>query len=582
MRGPDGSVIAFNGEIYNFRELKAELEAVGHVFSSNSDTEVLLRLLIAKGYEGLARLNGIFAFAMWNAKTDELLVARDRIGAKPLYYSVGRQGVAICSEIKGLIHLLKGARSLDHSALARYVNYLWCPGDATPIEGVRKLPPGCAFTAKDGQISRFWKWSADCGWRSDGQIADLEEATDATQNAVRSAVHRQLVADVPVGSFLSGGLDSSAVVAMARERADIRCFTIRVSDGVEEGAPEDLPYAHKVAAHLGVSLDVVDIDAAVMAEDLEGMFYQLDEPLADPAALNVLYISRLARRSGIKVLLSGVGGDDLFAGYRRHAALNFERVWSWLPRPVRAVGATLFGNLKQQHALQRRISKAFRAAALSGDERIASYFSWQPRGAVGQLFSSPWQHEVAAEVIEEPIAQFLMSLPRDMPAMERMLALEQRFFLADHNLIYTDKMSMAAGIEVRVPLLDDEIVNLAGKIPWRYKQRGRTGKWIFKRAMEPLLPHDVIYRPKTGFGAPLRRWMCNDLKPLVRDILSRDRIVSRGLFDPSAINRLIEENEAGRVDGSYAILACLGIELWCSRFFDTPAAVIGNEIIHAG
>ncbi|MEK7737395.1 MAG: asparagine synthase (glutamine-hydrolyzing), partial [Pseudomonadota bacterium] len=324
-------VIVFNGEIYNFRELRGQLESEGYSFRSHSDTEVLLALYRARGEAMLSLLNGIFAFAIYDQAEERLFLACDAMGVKPLYFSEGRDGFVFASELKALAACGGVAASLDLPALLRYLGFLWSPGGATPFKGVSRLGPGEALRVKDGRIVRRWRW-ADSAWTGAPLALDAAEAIRRVQEGVRTAVHRQLVADVPVGAFLSGGLDSSAVVAMAREVApDIECFTIDAGAVRDAGVSDDLPYARQVAKHLGVRLHEIRVDSSRMAADLERMVFQLDEPLADPASLNVLYISRLARQHGVKVLLSGAGGDDLFTGYRRHRALLLERYWAWLP-----------------------------------------------------------------------------------------------------------------------------------------------------------------------------------------------------------------------------------------------------------
>jgi asparagine synthase (glutamine-hydrolysing) len=313
------------------------------------------------------------------------------------------------------------------------------------------------------------------------------------------------------------------------------------------------------------------MDAARMADDLQSMVVQLDEPLADPAPLNVLYISRLAREHGMKVLLSGAGGDDLFTGYRRHLAVSREALWAWLPRTVRlALENATFG-LDQRKAITRRLTRLFAGAGLSGDARIASYFLWAREGQLLELYTPEFRNALGGVTAAVPMLDFLRPLDSRVAPLDRMLALEQRFFLADHNLIYTDKMSMAAGVEVRVPFLDLELVEFAARIPLGLKQRGSVGKWVLKKAMEPYLPRDVIYRPKSGFGAPLRRWMRRELRPLLGDVLSAERLRRRGLFKPPAVHALIERNDRGEVDAAYTLLSLLSIELWCEAYIDAPA-----------
>jgi asparagine synthase (glutamine-hydrolysing) len=572
----DGNVqLVFNGEIYNYRELRRELESKGHSFRGHSDTEVLLHLYLQEGETFLSRLNGIFALAIYDRRSDSLLIARDALGVKPLYFTATARGVAFASEIKGLLALVPEARDLDVVSLHRYLSFLWCPGEGTPLRDVRKLGPGEAVHVRAGRIERRWTWYRLPVCRGVARDLDEASAVAGTADHVRMAVQRQLVADVPVGAFLSGGLDSSAVVAFAREAApDIACFTIDVKDGAEEGSSDDLPYAREVARHLGVRLEVVEIAASRMADDIERMIGQLDEPLADPAPLNVLYISELARSQGVKVLLSGAGGDDLFSGYRRHRALELQRLWAWLPGGVRGTIEQATARLDQRRSWSRRLAKLTSGAALDGDERIAHYFRWAGENTLRGLYSPAVRAALGTQQAAEPMLAFLGGLPTDTPQLERMLGLEQRFFLTDHNLVYTDKMSMAVGVEVRVPLLDLDLVEFAARIPPGIKQKGRIGKWVFKRAMEPYLPRHVIHRPKTGFGAPLRRWIRGDLKPLVNDLLGRDSIARRGIFDPAAVAALVAANDSGAVDASYTILSLLSIEIWCRRFLDAaPPAV---------
>jgi asparagine synthase (glutamine-hydrolysing) len=574
MASSDGQVVlVFNGEIYNYRELRAELEKKGFAFRGHSDTEVLLHLYLAYGEAMLSRLNGIFAFALWDKRNRRLFVARDALGVKPLYYAETVQGVAFASEIKALLCLAPEVRKLDIPSLHRYMSFLWCPGEGTPLLGVRKLLPGEAIMVLDGKISRRWTWYQLPVFRGIQGDLSVTEALTGTVAGLRQAVHRQLVADVPVGAFLSGGLDSSAVVAFAREQnPDIRCFTIEMAGGQEEGMADDLPYARRVAQYLKVPLDVVSIDAGRMADDLERMVVQLDEPLADPAPLNVLYISQLARENGIKVLLSGAGGDDLFTGYRRHAAVHYERYWDWLPQRVRSGLERATAAMDQRKPLFRRLAKVWSGAGLEGDARLTNYFLWAKESQLLGLYTTDVRARLGQERADTPMLDFLRPLPASVRQLDKMLALEQRFFLTDHNLNYTDKMSMAVGVEVRVPFLDLDLVEHAARIPLALKQRGRVGKWVLKKAMEPYLPHDVIYRPKTGFGAPLRRWMRHELRPLLGDLLSVESLKQRGLFEPVAVQRLIEQNDMGQVDAAYTLLSLLSIEIWCRAYVDPVPA----------
>jgi asparagine synthase (glutamine-hydrolysing) len=563
------AVIVFNGEIYNFRELRRDLERTGHTFRSQSDTEVLLALHEAVGEGMLPFLNGIFAFAIWNEADRSLLLACDPMAVKPLYFAENATGFLFASELKALLSTGAITGDLDVASLFRTLGFLWSPGGATPIKGISRLGPGEALRVKEGRIVRRWTWARST-WPNEPLGLNAREAVQRVEHSLRTAVHRQLMADVPVGAFLSGGVDSSAIVAMAREKVPrIDCFTIDTGGVQDDGVADDLPYARQVAGHFGVALHEIRVDSATMAQDLEQMVAQLDEPLADPAPLNVLYISRLARQHGVKVLLSGAGGDDLFSGYRRHRAVSVERYWSRLPVSARARLRHGSAALAGFGSAGRRIAKAFAHGDRASMERLTGYFLWTDPQRVRNLFAPEHCALLATERIEAPFEDYLRTLPPGMPPLHQMLALEQRFFLADHNLLYTDKMSMAAGVEVRVPFLDNDLVALANALPHHVKQRGRRGKWVLKKAIAPYLPRTIVHRRKVGFGAPLRRWLRGDIRELVDDTLSTTALRSRGLFDPAAVTRLIDDDRAGRVDAAYTVFALMCIEIWCRHFLDS-------------
>ncbi len=560
------TVIAFNGEIYNFPELRRDLEGKGHRFQSASDTEVLLAMWDEWGSEMLSRINGIFSFALWDARLGSMFLARDALGVKPLYLAQSSSGWVFASEIKAILKLAPDLDALDPVALHRYLGLVWCPGSRTPLRGVEKVAPGESVVLRgDGTIERK-TWYSLPARHALGSVGKREAATQVREG-LRAAVHRQMLSDVPVGAFLSGGLDSTSVVAFAREiDPSLKCFTIELKSRNGDGFAPDLPYAVRAAEHLGVPLEVVQVSSSDMAADLERMVYSLDEPLADPAALNVLYISRLAREHGVKVLLSGAGGDDLFSGYRRHRALKFDGLMSWTPASVRRSLARLSSRLDSRSSVSRRVAKFFDGSDLSGDDRTVNYFSWAKDAQLRDLYTDEFSLAAGEFPPTEPLSAYLGQLPDGLDPLERMLALEQRFFLTDHNLTYTDKMSMAVGVEARVPFLDLDLVEQSWGIPSRLKQRGPVGKWVLKEAMRPLLPDDIIDRPKTGFGAPVREWITGELKELVRDTLSEEALKRRGIFDPAAVAKLVERNEQGRVDSSYTILSLVCIEIWCRSF----------------
>jgi asparagine synthase (glutamine-hydrolysing) len=562
--------IVYNGEVYNYRELRRELDRDRFAFQSQTDTEVILNLYLRDGAEVLRQLNGIFAFALWDARSRSLLLARDGLGVKPLYYAQTADGFVFSSELKAVVQTPAVARTLDIDAVRQYTRFLWCPAPQTMLQNVHKLLPGHAALVVAGKLTKSWQYY-DLPFDEEPVALSDVDAIDATRAVIARAVERQMVADVPVGAFLSGGLDSSAVVAFARQHdraKPLRCFTIGFSDGktASEGVADDLPYARRAARHLGVELDEVTVGPATM-DDLATMVYQLDEPQADLAPLNVGVISRAARQAGIKVLLSGAGGDDIFSGYRRHQSLQLEPAWSWLPHPARAALRGLSRRVPTRHPALRRAVKVFSQAHRSSDDRIASYFYWLDPEQGDSLFAGDALRD-ARPSSGDALLDCVQSLPPDMPRLNKMLYLDTKFFLPDHNLNYTDKLSMAHGVEVRVPLLDYEVVRHAGRLRIEDKQRGPTTKWVFRKAMEGILPRDVIYRPKAGFGVPLREWMAKGLMPLVDEVLSERSLAARGIFAPAAVRRLIELDRRGAIDAAYPILSMACIELWCRAFLD--------------
>lgn len=566
------AVIVYNGELYNYRELRTELGSKGVQFQSDSDTEVILNLYLQEGPAFIHRLNGIFAFALWDTTKQELLLARDPLGVKPLYYAHTARGLVFASELKAVLQSESVPRNIDPNAILSYLSYLYSPGERTPLKSVKKLLPGHFLRIRCGQLVGVERYYELPLLQFEPEPLKVETAIGELRKYLARAVERQMVADVPVGAFLSGGLDSSAIVAYAKDHArdgKLDCFTMQYDDDISkaEGAVPDFPYAQRVAEHLGVNLHTLRAGPE-SAFNLERMIKHLDEPQADLAALNVCYISELARDQGIKVLLSGAGGDDIFSGYRRHYALMMECYWSWMPRCVRKSLRLLGRGVHSYGHLGRRIEKSFHYADADEQSRLASYFLWVNPCNLAKLWGPLLHEELCSVDPREPLLQFLEETHEGQSPLNKMLFLEQKGFMVDHNLNYTDKMSMAASVETRVPLLDTDLVEFAAKLPVEYKQRGREGKWIFKKAMEGILPKDVIYRPKSGFLSPLRRGLHRELKPLVNDMLSPEVLRRRGLFDPQGVQQLLEQDSAGKLDASYTILGLICVEVWCRQFLD--------------
>ncbi len=573
MNSLDGRfTITFNGEIYNFPKLKKNLISKGYKFFSNTDTEVILNLYAEHGIDSFAYLDGIFALAIFDKKKNKLIVSRDGMGVKPLYYYHDEISFAFSSEIKALEMLLSDKNlSIDPVSINRYLTFQWCPGNGTPYAEIKKSNPGEILVVQNGKIINkeiFYKLPLTKKIKKNTSDS-VDTIVNQLDSKIRMAVHDQMLSDAPVGAFLSGGLDSSSVVAFAKEKdPNILCFTIENLSSSNDGVEDDLPYAKAAAKHLNVPLEVVKVDSTSIIENLEKMIWMLDEPIGDPAPLNVLYISELAKANGIKVLLSGAGGDDIFTGYRRHQALIFDEKIKILPKSILSSFERLTGKLDNRITLFRRLAKLFNGISLDGDNRIINYNKWISQKNLSNLYSDAFKQEVDLEIAEQPILDFFNNARSDATALDKMLGFDQRFFTTDHNLIYTDKMSMAAGVEVRVPLLAKDLVDYAATIPDDIKQNGRVGKWIFKKTMESYLPKKIIYRPKTGFGAPIREWLKYDLRDYVEDLLGYDSLSSRGIFKPERVSQLIKYTNSGKIDASYTIFSLLCIELWCRQHLD--------------
>ena len=571
------ALIAYNGELYNFRDLRADLVRDGFAFRGDSDTEVVLNLYLRDGPAMLEQMNGIFAFSIWDAARRELFLARDGFGVKPLYYSEVAEGFLFASELKAILCAKSVPRTVDPETVRFHMLYLWAPSPNTMLRDVKKLEPGHALIVRDGRVTSHWR-HYDLPYFGPKPDWSQDEAIEAVRDSVFRAVNRQLVSDAPVGAFLSGGLDSSAIVAAARKSEPdlpLECFTIGFEGGEAwlEGMAEDLPFAEEVAGKLGVRLNTVQVGTE-MIEALTRMVFYLDEPQADPAPINALFMSQLARERGVKVLLSGIGGDDVFAGYRRHFAVNLERYWAWLPEPFRKLLSRASTSIRPRTEISRRIAKGLRPANLAAEDRLAGYMFWIDLLTLEGLLSRDLRRSLAGFEPDFPLRYALMRLPSTTPPLDKMLYLDGRFFLSDHNLNYADKMSMATGVEVRVPFLDRDLVSLAASLPVSLKQRGRTGKWVLRQAMQSVLPPSVLTRRKVGFGAPMRSWIRGPLRPLVDDILSDSSIEARGLFDRNAVRRLVADDRDQKKDGSYTIFSMLCIELWLRMFVDSPTPSI--------
>lgn len=556
-------VIVFNGEIYNYKSLRQLLVEKGYEFRSDGDCEVLLNLWLEFGEKGLSMLDGIFSFAVYDTEINNLILVRDHFGVKPLYYAVLGDSVIFSSEIKAILQSSLIPREIDVSSVSAYLCYLWSPGEHTILSNVKKVKPGHLLEFQDGKFIAQSRFYAQPNYQP---YYTESEAVEKLREDLKLSVNSQLVSDVPVGAFLSGGLDSSLICALAKESSDSfkEVFTIDLGDD-QDGFKADLPYAKKVAEDLGLNLNIVR-SSANDVDVLPECIFHLDEPQSDPAIINTYKICKLAKENNIKVLFSGAGGDDLFTGYRRHLLAAYQGKIDKVPKPIRSFVSLLSQAVPSNTAIGRRVKKVAGLLDKTAENSVSSYFCWLENERLYALFHQDKKAQVdlsrAQNIIKEKIDE------QNGDLVEKTLAVDRNFFLVDHNFNYTDKMSMAHGVEVRVPLVNERLMKTSAQIPTKFKQKKNIGKSILKIAAEPFLSKEIIYRSKTGFGAPVREWLSGPLKPLVNKLLSKDSVEARGLFEFSQVQSLIKDNEKGKGDFAYTIYALLTLEIWMRQFID--------------
>lgn len=561
MQSADGRyTLIFNGEIYNHWDIRKELIAKGAAFHSSSDTETLLAAYIEWDKDCLQRLKGIFAFAVWDAVDHTLFIARDAMGVKPLYYYWYGKEFYFASELKSFLTLPGFNNSIQPESFYNYLLLLYNPDAQTPFQHVKKLMPGHYLSLAYKQEPIPTKWYHP-EFKEEG-LWNERDWISLTETTLKNAVQSQLISDAPLGFFLSGGLDSSLLVAMAKQAGtNYECFTIDTGNGMrEEGFEDDLPFAKKAAQHLGVSLTTIPYASQDLLSDLDGLIWHLDEPQTDPAALHVRRISQAAHKKGIKVLLSGTGADDIFSGYRRHQALHWQKRLQRIPSGLlnaSFVAAGVLGNT----SLKRRIEKVRSSGILSGND-LSSLFFWMNEDQVAALFQSGTAIGSAKPLYDN----ILHRGPSASTPLNQMLLIEQQTFLPHHNLNYLDKMTMAESVEGRVPYLDTDLVSLANSMPEQLKMKGSQTKYILRQVAEKYLPKEIIYRKKTGFGSPLRSWMRGHNLELAKERLLDKSFAQWNIFNPAAIEELVRDTSTGKRDGAYTLYSLLAIESWLRQF----------------
>ncbi len=571
--------ITFNGEIYNYLELRQQLKTKGHKFTTETDTEVLLAAFAEWGADCLPRLNGMFAFGVWDNQEQTLTLARDHVGIKPLYYAhLPAQGTnagsfIFASEIKAILATGLISKAINPEALHQFLTFLWAPDPNTLFAGVKTVPPAHVLTFRQGEISlrEWWDVSFEEIETSRGEEWWQERLLETLDRVVSM----EMVADVPLGSFLSGGVDSSGIVAIMERHANgrrVSTYTVGIEseDLRYDIIPDDVKWARRVNQHLDTDYHEIMLKPAV-AELLPKLVYHMDEPPIDMAIPSYL-VSRAARET-LTVMLSGMGGDEVFAGYPRQLAMKLASAFDPVPglvrRPLmRTLAHTLPGGMPGKLTAPLRNAKKFaRSAGLDFEERYLGYGTYFTDDAKHQLYTDETREATGGFDAYAAHRRYFARMANAEP-LNRLLYVDLKTFLPCLNLMTTDKTSMAANLEVRVPFLNREMIEFAARMPVDLKLRGFKRKYILKRALERVLPHDVVWRKKAGFGAPIRSWLRGPLRPLVDELLSEETLRKRGLFRPAEVQRIINANLSGREDYNLQVFQLLNLELWHREFMD--------------
>jgi asparagine synthase (glutamine-hydrolysing) len=559
----DGSLwLVANGEIYNYRELRADLVASGHRFATASDCETILHLYEEHGDACVERLNGMYAFALWDSRRRRLLLARDRLGIKPLYFSQDANRLVFASEAKALLQCPGVAGAIDAGALRAYLELGYVPAPRSLFRDIRKVPVATVLAVEGDKVTerRYWR----IGAALDGDMSE-RRWIDAVRARIEQSVRMQMVSDVPLGAFLSGGLDSGAVVAFMSRHSDqpVKTYSIGFKGGAAEALYNELPYARRVAEKFGADHHEILVRPDVVAL-LPRLLWHMDEPVADTAFITTYLVSEFARRD-VTVILSGVGGDELFGGYRRYLGSHYQAYFDRLPQRLRRMATSLGHRLpSDRHSSLlnfTRLAKGFlTSAGLPFADRYRSYV---------EVFS----HDEAAALLAHDVPLWdplglALDEAREGDETNRMLRVDAETQLPDDLLHLTDRMSMAVSLECRVPLLDHELVELGARMPTAVKIKAGRLKHVMKEALRGLLPPELLDRPKRGFGTPMGAWLKGDLAPMVGDLLSKESVEARGWFRYAPVERLIAAHAGNRIDGTDRIIALLNLEIWARIYLD--------------
>jgi asparagine synthase (glutamine-hydrolysing) len=568
--------IVFNGEVYNHHELRAGLVAKGHVFRTASDTEAIVHLFEEEGEQAVRRLRGMFAFAIWDADRRELFLARDPVGKKPLYYAELPEGLIFASELKALLAYPGLSRELDPQSVQEFLSLQYVPAPGTIFKAVKKLPPGHSMTWRNGRLSepqRFWHLEYE-----PKSAMSEDEAAERVLAELDEAVKIRLESEVPLGCLLSGGIDSSAVVALMRRHnsGTLRTFSI----GFDEERYNELPFARQIAERFGTCHEEMVVRPNAM-EVLSKVVWHLDEPMADPSAIPTWYVSEMCRKH-LTVALNGDGGDESFAGYSRYRPMPLVDCYSKLPAAFRRYGvgvaADVLGRFFPQSIQVERLRR-LNDISLGGDgvpytDGMSVFRDTQRRELCrGGIFE--------AQAVADPLG-WLRSYYRGGDArhfVDRQLQCDLAGYLPGDLLVKMDRMSMAHGLEGRSPFLDKKLMQVVARLPGDFKLRDGQLKWILKRALRGILPDEILFRKKKGFSVPLAEWFRGSLRDLSQDLLLGSRCRDRGMFNPKYVARLLTEHQAGKANHEHRLWALLCFEVWCRNFLDSENPATGPCIL---
>jgi asparagine synthase (glutamine-hydrolysing) len=557
------AVVALNGEIYNYRELRASLVQAGHRFASHSDTEVIVHLYEDHGDDCVRMLRGMFAFALWDVRRQRLLLARDRVGKKPLYFSFDGACLWFASEPKAILQDPAVPRDVDPAAIDAFLHYGYVPSSYCAFSALSKVPPAHTLALEDGHLEQrpYWKLS----YANQLRLSD-EESCELIRTRLLEATRLRLRSDVPLGAFLSGGVDSSSIVAAIAQQTSGRLKTFTI--GFTHDRFDERAYARDVAEIFDTDHHELVVEPNIV-EVLPRIAWHYGEPFADHSAVPSFYLSEMTRRD-VTVALNGDGGDENFGGYRRYLGNDVARRLERIPAiAARAAEAALsrLGTGDAHDSTRERLLRLSRGLQLDPARRYAMWIAWFDTNARRKLYTREFADSVEPNDAESVISEAYSR--SDAPSLvERLLDIDTQTYLADELLVKVDIASMAHSLEVRSPLLDHSFMEMAASLPLSAKLSGRTGKRLLKDAVRPWIPGRLLDRPKRGFTMPISVWLRNELRDLPTTILLETRARERGLFQPSAVERLITEHQRGTVDNGNRLWALIQLELWFRTYID--------------